>query len=212
MQLIPAMKSLESVLPSQGDPNVSEVQDSEQWPGEFNAILESELAADKTNNSSEEDGETQNVILGFVPAIYGETLAALDVESELVSEDVLGDVIESVTDFSKKIAQPESSPDVVLLDGETIEGQSVQREEIIEIINRPGSDQTISATKGAEEVLVNPVINSMSEHPEAELNPEKVVAIEASQQEGSEEPVFQKTGKLPAERAVQAPGEGLDVS
>ncbi len=210
MQFIPVIESLGSVLPSQGDPNVSELQDLEQWPGGFSAILESELEADKTSSSNEEDGETQDVLLGFVPAIYGEALSGSDVDNGFMLDDMLSDVIEGESDFTEKMTQPESSPDVVLLNGQAKEGEGVEGKEV-DIVSQFDSDQTISAAKGRVEMPGNPTTNSMSEHAESVVNPEKVIAIEALQQEGSDKPVFQKTGDLLGERVVKVSGEGIEV-
>lgn len=217
MQFIPVIPSLESVLPSQGDPNVPEVQGSEQWPGGFNAILAKELDTDETSVNIEEEDAVQNAFSSLVLALSDETLPESENEVGLKLDDMLSDIIEEETDFSEKIAQPKSSPiivlsspDSVLLDGQAIEGQGVQGK-AIDNISRSIPDQTISAAKEIVEMPDNPTMNSTSEHPESELNLEKVITIEASQQKGSDKPVFQRTGELLAETVPKVSGEGIDV-
>ncbi len=217
MQFIPVMKSLESVLPGQGEPNVSEVQDSAHWPDGFNAILARELETDKTGNSNEEEDEIQDAILGFAPAIYEGTLSDSDIDSGFMLDDILSEVTGVDTGFSEKMTPPKSSPvtascspDIVLIDEQAVAGQGVQGK-VIDINSQSISDQKIPVTKGVVEMPGNPIMNSTSEHPEAELNPEKVIAIEASQKKGSDKPVFQKTTELPGEKVVKLPGEGIDV-
>ena len=216
MEFIPVMKLSESILPGQGEPNVSEVQGVEHWPGAFNAILESELGADKTNNSNEEEGETQDVLLGLVPAIYEETLSGSDVENGFMPDDIPGEAAGVDIVISEKIALPKdssvtasSSPVVALIDEQAVQNQGVQGK-VVDINSQSVPEQKTLVSKGIVAMPGNPVMNSTSEHPESELNVEKVIAIEASQQKGFDKPVSQKTAELFRETVPKVAEEEVD--
>lgn len=216
MEFIPVMKLAEIILPGQGELNVSEVQDSEQWPDGFNAILARELETDQTSNGNEEEDEIQDALLGLAPAIYEEALSGSDIDSGFMLDDILREVTDVDTGYSEKIVPPKSSPiivsaspDVVLIDEQAIAGQSVQ-EKVMDINNQSVSEQKIPVSKGIVAMPGNPVMNSTSEHPESELNTEKVISTEALQQKGSDKSVSQKTVELLQETVPKVAGEAID--